>query len=113
MILKNLAGRSMSKSEILKILRKVAAKYNAELLGSAYRDFDLELIVLIDGSEEAKDGICSDMNAILTGYMNPSTMEIIDCTLEIEDVCCPNTTVTSNAVLYQNLVKCKRGDILC
>lgn len=113
MVLRRLAGRSMSKSEILETLRRVAAKYNAELLGSAYRDFDLELIVLIDGSEDAKDGICADMNAILTGYMNPDTLELIDCTLEIDDACCPNTTVTSNGVLYEKLVKCKKCSQLC
>ena len=113
MVLRRLAGRSMSKNEILEILKKVTAKYNAELLESAYRDFDLQLIVLIDGSEDAKDNICADMNAILTGYMSPDTLELIDCTLEIDDACCPSTIVTSNKALYKKFVECEKRSKLC
>ena len=113
MVLRGLAGRDMHNERILEILKRISVRYNADILKASYKDFDLELIVLIDGSEEAKDGICADMNAILTGYMNPDTLGLIDCTLEIDDVCCPNTTVTSNEVLYDKLVKCKKCNQLC
>lgn len=113
MVLRRLAGRDMCNERILEILQRVSVRYNADILKASYRDFDLGLVILINGSEEAKDGICADMNAILTGYMNPDTLELIDCTLEIDDACCPNTTVTSNEVLYDKLVKCKNCNQLC
>lgn len=113
MVLRRLAGRDMCNEHILEILQRVSIRYSADVLKASYRDFDLKLIVLIDGSEEAKDGICADMNAILTGYINPNTLELIDCTLEIDDACCPSTTVTSNKVLYEKFVEYEKYDQLC
>ena len=51
------------------------------------------------------------MNAILTGYMNPDTLELIDCTLEIDDACCPSTIVTSNEALYEKFCRGYKVDV--